>query len=50
MSIAAGVVIPAGGEGRRMGGVRKAFMLLNDKPLLGCVALWAAAVAFIIYG
>ena len=34
MSIAAGVVIPAGGVGRRMGGVRKAFMELNGKPLL----------------
>jgi hypothetical protein len=25
-------------------------MLLNDRPLLVCVALWAAAVALIIYG
>jgi 4-hydroxybenzoate polyprenyltransferase len=25
-------------------------MLLNDRPLLGCVALWALAVALIIYG
>jgi hypothetical protein len=25
-------------------------MLLNDRPLLVCVALWAIAVAFIIYG
>jgi hypothetical protein len=25
-------------------------MLLNDRPLLVCVALWAATVALIIYG
>jgi hypothetical protein len=25
-------------------------VLLADRPLLICVALWAAAVAFIIYG
>jgi hypothetical protein len=25
-------------------------MLLNDKPLLLCVGLWAIAVAVIIYG
>ena len=25
-------------------------MLLTDRPLLVCVALWAAAVALIIYG
>jgi len=25
-------------------------MLLNDRPLLACVALWALAVALIIYG
>jgi len=24
--------------------------LLNDRPLLACVALWAIAVAAIIYG
>jgi hypothetical protein len=25
-------------------------MLLNDRPLLACVALWAMAVAIVIYG
>ena len=25
-------------------------MLLNDRPLLACVALWALAVVLIIYG
>jgi hypothetical protein len=25
-------------------------MLLTDRPLLACVAVWAAAVAVIIYG
>jgi 4-hydroxybenzoate polyprenyltransferase len=35
---------------RREGGGSPSDMLLNDRPLLICVALWAAAVAFIIYG
>jgi len=35
---------------QKEGGGSPSDMLLNDKPLLGCVALWAAAVAFIIYG
>ena len=32
------------------GGGSPADMLLNDRPLLACVALWALAVAAIIYG
>jgi 4-hydroxybenzoate polyprenyltransferase len=32
------------------GGGSPTDMLLNDRPLLLCVGLWAAAVAFIIYG
>ncbi len=32
--IRAGVVIPAGGAGRRMGGVRKPFLELDGQPLL----------------
>jgi 4-hydroxybenzoate polyprenyltransferase len=32
------------------GGGNPSDMLLNDRPLLACVALWAAAVAVIIYG
>jgi hypothetical protein len=32
------------------GGGSPAEMLLTDRPLLVCVALWAAAVAIIIYG
>jgi 4-hydroxybenzoate polyprenyltransferase len=35
---------------QREGGGSPAEMLLNDRPLLMCVALWAAAVGFIIYG
>lgn len=35
---------------QREGGGSPAEMLLNDRPLLACVALWAAAVALIIYG
>lgn len=35
---------------QKEGGGSPADMLLTDKPLLLCVALWAAAVAFIIYG
>jgi 4-hydroxybenzoate polyprenyltransferase len=35
---------------QKEGGGSPTDMLLNDKPLLLCVALWAAAVAFIIYG
>jgi 4-hydroxybenzoate polyprenyltransferase len=35
---------------QKEGGGSPSEMLLNDKPLLACVALWAAAVAFIIYG
>ncbi|MEO5510900.1 MAG: 2-C-methyl-D-erythritol 4-phosphate cytidylyltransferase [Longimicrobiales bacterium] len=34
MQILAGVVIPAGGAGRRMGGVRKPFLELAGRPLL----------------
>jgi 2-C-methyl-D-erythritol 4-phosphate cytidylyltransferase len=34
MSVRAGVLIPAGGAGRRMGGVRKPFMMLAGEPLL----------------
>ena len=33
-----------------LGGGSPTDMLLNDRPLLLCVGLWAAAVAFIIYG
>jgi 4-hydroxybenzoate polyprenyltransferase len=32
------------------GGGSPSEMLLNDRPLLACVALWAGAVALIIYG
>src|SRR5436190_1121046 len=35
---------------QKEGGGSPADMLLNDRPLLACVALWAAAVTFIIYG
>jgi 4-hydroxybenzoate polyprenyltransferase len=35
---------------QKEGGGSPAEMLLNDRPLLICVALWAAAVALIIYG
>jgi 4-hydroxybenzoate polyprenyltransferase len=35
---------------RREGGGSPAEMLLTDRPLLLCVALWALAVALIIYG
>src|SRR6188768_2555368 len=35
---------------QKEGGGSPAEMLLNDRPLLACVALWAAAVTFIIYG
>lgn len=35
---------------QKEGGGSPSDMLLNDKPLLFCVALWAAAVAVIIYG
>lgn len=35
---------------RREGGGSPAEMLLTDRPLLLCVALWAVAVALIIYG
>jgi 4-hydroxybenzoate polyprenyltransferase len=35
---------------QKEGGGNPADMLLNDRPLLVCVALWAAAVAAIIYG
>ena len=35
---------------QREGGGSPSEMLLNDRPLLGCVALWAAAVVAIIYG
>ncbi|MBA2303904.1 MAG: decaprenyl-phosphate phosphoribosyltransferase [Acidobacteria bacterium] len=35
---------------QKAGGGNPSDMLLNDKPLLLCVALWAATVALIIYG
>ena len=35
---------------QKAGGGSPADLLLTDRPLLGCVALWAAAVAGIIYG
>ncbi len=35
---------------QREGGGSPSEMLLNDRPLLVCVALWAAAMAIIIYG
>ena len=35
---------------QKEGGGSPAEMLLNDRPLLLCVALWAVAVALIIYG
>jgi 4-hydroxybenzoate polyprenyltransferase len=35
---------------QKEGGGNPSDMLLNDRPLLLCVALWAAAVALIIYG
>jgi 4-hydroxybenzoate polyprenyltransferase len=35
---------------RKEGGGSPADMLLNDRPLLACVALWAVAVAAILYG
>jgi 4-hydroxybenzoate polyprenyltransferase len=34
---------------RKDGGASPAEMLINDRPLLACVALWAAAVVLIIY-
>jgi 4-hydroxybenzoate polyprenyltransferase len=35
---------------QKEGGGSPADMLLNDRPLLACVALWAMAVTLIIYG
>jgi 4-hydroxybenzoate polyprenyltransferase len=35
---------------RREGGGSPADLLLNDRPLLACVAIWAMAVTVIIYG
>src|SRR5437764_4736813 len=35
---------------QKEGGGSPADMLLNDRPLLACVALWALSVAAIIYG
>lgn len=35
---------------QREGGGSPAEMLLNDRPLLVCVALWAVAVGLVIYG
>jgi hypothetical protein len=35
---------------RRAGGGSPADLLLTDRPLLVCVALWALVVALIIYG
>jgi hypothetical protein len=34
---------------RRDGGGSPADLLLNDRPLLGCVAVWGAVVVLIIY-
>lgn len=34
MNVRAGVVIPAGGRGRRMGGARKPFLELDGEPIL----------------
>ena len=34
---------------QKRGGGSPAAMLVNDGPLLSCVALWAAAVALILY-
>ena len=34
---------------KREGGGSPAAMLLNDRPLLACVAIWAVAVVFILY-
>ncbi|HUF70417.1 MAG TPA: 2-C-methyl-D-erythritol 4-phosphate cytidylyltransferase [Longimicrobiales bacterium] len=36
MSVRAGVVVPAAGAGRRMGGVDKAFLELAGEPVLAC--------------
>ena len=35
--------------GDNIGGGSPAELLLTDRPLLACVALWALAVALIIY-
>ncbi len=35
---------------RKDGGGSPSDMLLNDRPLLACVALWVVAVVLIIYG
>src|SRR4030095_6270443 len=35
---------------QKEGGGSPSEMLLNDKPLLACVALWAAGVGLTIYG
>jgi hypothetical protein len=35
---------------QKEGGGNPSDLLLNDRPLLVCVALWALAVALIIYG
>jgi 4-hydroxybenzoate polyprenyltransferase len=35
---------------QKEGGGSPADMLLNDRPLLACVAIWAMAVTLIIYG
>ena len=35
---------------QKEGGGSPAEMLLADRPLLVCVALWAAAVVVIVYG
>ncbi len=34
---------------QRHGGGSPAAMLLNDRPLLACIALWAATVMFLMY-
>jgi hypothetical protein len=34
---------------KREGGGSPSAMLLNDRPLLACVALWALAVVMILY-
>jgi hypothetical protein len=35
---------------QKEGGGNPSDMLLNDRPLLVCVALWAVALVLIIYG
>jgi hypothetical protein len=35
---------------QKQGGGSPAEMLITDRPLLACVALWAGAVVLIVYG